>query len=132
MGQAFVATDACGQFGPVLGHPPHPDERIDFGADALLQVAFEGMGAALCQCTVTGKTALRGCRGCQDDAIDEIFLLFDQPGHACPDLVKLGGVLTEGVEDAGVVHQKLNVVAILHGGVLAYDLYFVARRGIDE
>ena len=130
--QAFVTTDAGRQFGPVLGHPPHPNERIDLGADALPQVAFEGMGAALRQTTVAGKTSLRGCRGREHDAIDEKFLLGDQSGHACLNLTELCGVSAEGVEYTGVVHQKLNVVAVLHGGVLVYDLYFVARRGIDE
>ena len=90
------------------------------------------MGAALCQSTVTGKTALRGCRGRQDDAIDEKFLLGDQSGHACLNLTELCGVSAEGVEYTGVVHQKLNVVAVLHGCVLTDDLYFVAGRGIDE
>lgn len=79
-----------------------------------------------------GKTALRGCRGRQDDAIDEKFLLGDQFGHARLNLAELRGVSAEGVEYTGVVHQKLNVVAVLHGGVFAYDLNFVVRSSINK
>ena len=132
MRQAFVTTDAGGQFGPVLRHPPHADEGIYLGTDALLQVTFECVGATLCQCAVTIKTALRGCRSRKYDAIDVKFLLGDQFGHARLNLTELCGVFAEGVEYAGVVHQKLNVVAVLHGCVLTDDLYFVAGRGIDE